>query len=61
MITIALSKGRIFEETLPLLEAAGIKPLEDPESSRKLILSTNRDDARLLIMLLGIQHGVPNS
>ncbi|MBA3023497.1 MAG: ATP phosphoribosyltransferase [Gammaproteobacteria bacterium] len=50
MITIALSKGRIFEETLPLLEAAGIKPLEDPESSRKLILPTNRDDVRLIIV-----------
>lgn len=49
-ITIALSKGRIFEETLPLLEAAGIKPLEDPESSRKLILPTNRDDVRLIIV-----------
>ncbi|MDO8466283.1 MAG: ATP phosphoribosyltransferase, partial [Gallionella sp.] len=35
-ITIALSKGRIFEETLPLLQAAGVTPLEDPESSRKL-------------------------
>lgn len=50
MITIALSKGRIFEETLPLLEAAGIKPLEDPESSRKLILGTNRNDVRLIIV-----------
>ncbi len=50
MITIALSKGRIFEETLPLLEAAGIKPLEDPESSRKLILPTNREDVRLIIV-----------
>ena len=50
MITIALSKGRIFEETLPLLEAAGIKPLEDPESSRKLILPTNRDDVQLIIV-----------
>lgn len=50
MITIALSKGRIFEETLPLLEAAGIKPLEDPESSRKLILETNREDVRLIIV-----------
>jgi ATP phosphoribosyltransferase len=50
MITIALSKGRIFEETLPLLEAAGIKPLEDPESSRKLILPTNRADVRLIIV-----------
>jgi len=50
MITIALSKGRIFEETLPLLAAAGITPLEDPESSRKLILSTNRADVRLIIV-----------
>jgi len=50
MITIALSKGRIFEETLPLLAAAGITPLEDPESSRKLILSTNQADVRLIIV-----------
>ncbi len=50
MITIALSKGRIFEETLPLLNAAGITALEDPESSRKLILPTNRDDVRLIIV-----------
>ena len=50
MITIALSKGRIFEETLPLLNAAGIAALEDPESSRKLILPTNRADVRLIIV-----------
>jgi ATP phosphoribosyltransferase len=50
MITIALSKGRIFEETLPLLAAAGITPLEAPETSRKLILSTNREDVRLIIV-----------
>jgi len=50
MITIALSKGRIFEETTPLLAAAGITALEDPESSRKLILATNRDDVRLIIV-----------
>lgn len=50
MITIALSKGRIFEETVPLLQVAGITPLEDPESSRKLILSTNRADVRLIIV-----------
>lgn len=49
-ITIALSKGRIFEETTPLLQAAGIEPLEDPESSRKLILPTNRSDVRLIIV-----------
>lgn len=50
MITIALSKGRIFEETVPLLAAAGIVPTEDPESSRKLILGTNREDVRLVIV-----------
>lgn len=50
MITIALSKGRIFEETAPLLAAAGIRSLEEPESSRKLILPTNRDDVRLIIV-----------
>lgn len=50
MITIALSKGRIFEETMPLLNAAGIEALEAPESSRKLILPTNRDDVRLIIV-----------
>jgi ATP phosphoribosyltransferase len=50
MITIALSKGRIFEETLPLLAAAGITPLENPETSRKLILPTNRADVRLIIV-----------
>jgi ATP phosphoribosyltransferase len=49
-ITIALSKGRIFEETTPLLAAAGIVPREDPETSRKLILETNRDDIRLIIV-----------
>ncbi len=49
-ITIALSKGRIFEETLPLLKAAGVTPLDDPETSRKLILATNRADVRLIIV-----------
>ncbi len=49
-ITIALSKGRIFKETLPLLEAAGITPLDDPEKSRKLILDTNQDDVKLVII-----------
>jgi len=49
-ITLALSKGRIFEETLPLLAAAGITPSENPESSRKLIIGTNRDDVRLIIV-----------
>lgn len=50
MITIALSKGRIFEETLPLLKAAGIEVLEDPEKSRKLILPTNLPDVRVLVV-----------
>jgi len=50
MITIALSKGRIFQETTPLLAAAGIYALEDPEASRKLILPTNRNDVRLIIV-----------
>ena len=49
-ITIALSKGRIFKETLPLLEAAGITPVDDPEKSRKLILDTNQDDVKLVII-----------
>lgn len=49
-ITIALSKGRIFDETAPLLAAAGIAPLENPESSRKLIIGTNRPDVRLVIV-----------
>lgn len=50
MITIALSKGRIFEETMPLLDQAGITALEDPERSRKLILPTSRPDVRLIIV-----------
>lgn len=50
MVTIALSKGRIFEETLPLLAKAGLTPQDDPESSRKLIIATNRDDVRLIIV-----------
>jgi ATP phosphoribosyltransferase len=49
-ITLALSKGRIFEETLPLLAAAGIVPTDDPETSRKLIIGTNRPDVRLVIV-----------
>ena len=49
-ITLALSKGRIFDETLPLLRAAGIEVLEDPEKSRKLIIGTNRPDVRVVIV-----------
>jgi len=50
MLTLALSKGRIFKETLPLLKAAGIEPIDDPETSRKLILDTNQPDVRLIIV-----------
>jgi ATP phosphoribosyltransferase len=50
MITLALSKGRIFDETLPLLKAAGIEVTEDPEKSRKLILPTNRPDVRVVLV-----------
>jgi ATP phosphoribosyltransferase len=50
VITLALSKGRIFDETLPLLAAAGIRALDDPEGSRKLVLRTSRRDLRLLIV-----------
>ncbi|MER2512483.1 ATP phosphoribosyltransferase [Nitrosomonas ureae] len=49
-ITIALSKGRIFDDTAPILNAAGIKALDNPETSRKLILSTNRANVRLIIV-----------
>lgn len=49
-LTIALSKGRIFKETMPLLKAAGIEAIDDPETSRKLILDTNRDDVKLVII-----------
>jgi ATP phosphoribosyltransferase len=50
MITIALSKGRIYEETKPLLAAAGIVPAEDPETSRKLILPTANPGVRVIIV-----------
>ncbi|MCX7659724.1 MULTISPECIES: ATP phosphoribosyltransferase [Caldimonas] len=50
MITLALSKGRIFDETLPLLKAAGVEVMEDPETSRKLILPTNRPDVRVVLV-----------
>lgn len=62
MITLALSKGRIFEETLPLLAAAGITVGEDPEKSRKLILPTNRPEVRLVMVRASdvptyVEHG----
>ena len=50
MITIALSKGRIFTETLPFLAAAGVVPLEDPETSRKLLIGTNHPDIRIVVV-----------
>ena len=49
-LTIAVSKGRIFKEALPLLASAGIVPAEDPEKSRKLILETSRADVRLVLI-----------
>lgn len=50
MITIALSKGRIFDETMPLLALAGIRTSEDPDKSRKLIIGTNKKDVRVIIV-----------
>ena len=49
-LTLALSKGRIYKETLPLLKAAGIEPIDDPEISRKLIIETTQPDVRLIIV-----------
>jgi ATP phosphoribosyltransferase len=49
-LTLALSKGRIFEETLPLLKAAGIEVLEDPEKSRKLIIGTSDPGLRVVLV-----------
>ncbi len=62
MITLALSKGRIFDDSLPLLRAAGIEVLEDPEKSRKLILATSRPDVRVVLVRASdvptyVQHG----
>ena len=50
MITLALSKGRIFDDILPLLKSAGIEVLDDPEKSRKLILDTNQPDLRVVLV-----------
>ena len=49
-ITIALSKGRIYKQTMPLLAHAGIEPVDDPETSRKLILDTNHPEVKLVII-----------
>ncbi len=50
MLTLALSKGRIFEETAPVLGKAGIRPLEDPEQSRKLIIPTSNPEVQIIIV-----------
>ncbi|MFI3188363.1 ATP phosphoribosyltransferase [Crenothrix sp. D3] len=50
MLTIAVSKGRIYEEALPLLAEAGIVPTDDPKTCRKLILNTTRPDVQLVII-----------
>lgn len=50
MITLALSKGRIFDDTLPLLAKAGVQMLDDPQTSRKLILATSRPDLRVVLV-----------
>ncbi len=50
MISIALSKGRILEETMPLLARVGLRPKEDPENSRKLIIPTERRGVRLVVV-----------
>ena len=61
-ISIALSKGRIFDETAPLLARVGIRPRENPETSRKLVIGTNRRDLRLVVVRAAdtptyVQHG----
>ena len=50
MLTLALSKGRIFEETAPVLAKAGIRPLEDPDQSRKLIIPTSNPEVQIIIV-----------
>ncbi len=50
MLTIAISKGRIYSEALPLLDAAGIRAGDNPDTSRKLVLETNVEDVRLLVL-----------
>ena len=50
MLTLAVSKGRIYEETVPLLAALGLEPTLDPEKSRKLILPTQNPDFQLLVI-----------
>ena len=56
MLTLALSKGRIFEETAPVLAKAGIRPLEDPEQSRKLIIPTSNPEVQIIIVRASDVH-----
>src|SRR5213082_4064579 len=61
-ISIALSKGRIFDETAPLLARVGIRPKAEPDSSRKLVIATNRRELRLIVVRASdtptyVQHG----
>jgi len=61
-ISLALSKGRIFDETAPLLARVGIRPRANPETSRKLVIATNRRDLRLIVVRASdtptyVQHG----
>jgi ATP phosphoribosyltransferase len=61
-ISLALSKGRIFDETAPLLARVGIRPKEDPDSSRRLVIGTQRRDMRLIVVRASdtptyVQHG----
>jgi ATP phosphoribosyltransferase len=49
-IGIALSRGRILEEAGPLLERAGLRPTEDPERSRKLVIATEQRDVRVIVV-----------
>jgi ATP phosphoribosyltransferase len=62
VITLALSKGRIYDETLPLLARCGVVPVEDPESSRKLLVGTSQPDLRIVVVRATdvptyVQHG----
>ena len=66
MLSLALSKGRILDDTLPLLAAAGIEPVEDPRSSRKLMFETTRGDVRLIVIRAAdvptfVEHGAADA
>lgn len=66
MLSLALSKGRILDDTLPLLAQAGIEPVEDPRSSRKLMFDTTRGDVRLIVIRAAdvptfVEHGAADA